>query len=181
DHRGDAVTTSHVGDLAALLEFSDDTIESWQPRLHQMIVVARPEKAGDRAGQALGLIAPRDAFTRAESVFHLWHIKLKRRRSSKCRCEIERAGLARENKRLLGRHRELFGRRIKHDILRCCLGGEPLSQITLLQSRLCGQFPGSQRIVFAQSLVEPETFPDLDEWDAKGAAEVVENAAHKGV
>jgi hypothetical protein len=56
-----------------------------------MIVVAGTEEAGDRAGQALGLIAPRDAFTRAESVFHLRHIMLKRRRSSECRCEIQRA------------------------------------------------------------------------------------------
>jgi hypothetical protein len=63
-----------------------------------MIVVAGTEEASDRAGQALGLIAPRDAFTRAESVFHLRHIMLKRGRSSECRGEIERAAwLAKTN------------------------------------------------------------------------------------
>src|SRR5436189_6413940 len=98
-----------------------------------MIVVAGTEEAGDRAGQALGLIVPRDAFTRAESVFYLRHIMLKRGRSSEGRGEIKRAALVGENKRLLRRHRELFGRRLKCNIIRCGLGGEPLSQIAPLQ------------------------------------------------
>src|SRR5882672_9034528 len=106
---------------------------------------------------------------------------LKRGRSCERRGEIERAALVGENKRLLGRHRELFGRRLKCDIIRCGLGGEPLSEIALLQSRSRGQFTRRERNVFAQRLVEPEAFPDLDQWDAKGAAEVVENAAHEGV
>src|SRR5512140_3665804 len=132
-----------------------------------MILVAGTEDAVDRAGEALGLIAPRDAFTRAESVFHLRHILLKRGRRSECRGEIERAALVGENKRLLGRHRELFGRRLKCNIIRCGLGGEPFSEIALLQSRPRGQFIRRERTILAQSLVETEAFPDLDQWDAE--------------
>src|SRR5689334_5237017 len=146
-----------------------------------MILVAGTEEAGDRAGQALALIAPRDAVARAEGVLHQRHVLLKRGRRSERRGEIKRAPLVGENKRLLGRHRELFGRWLKGDVIRCGLGGEPLPEITLLQSRPRGQLARSERTVFAQSLVEPEAFPDLDQWDAKGAAEIVENAAHQGV
>ena len=97
-----------------------------------MIIVAGTEEASGRAGQAPGLITPRNAFARAERVFHLRHIMLKRTRSSECRGEIKRAALVGENKRLLGRHRELFGRRFKSNTIRGSLDAEPLSEILSL-------------------------------------------------
>src|ERR1043165_3651159 len=123
-----------------------------------MILVAGTEEAGDRAREALGLIAPRNAFPRAESLFHLRHVLLKRGRRSEGRGEIERAAWVGENKRLLRRHRESFDRRLKGDVIRCGLGREPLSEIALLQSRPRGQFIRGERTAFAQRLVKPEAF-----------------------
>src|SRR6516162_9403173 len=175
DHRGDAMTTAHVGDRATLSEFSNHTVERRQPGLNQMIVVAGTEEAGDRTGKALGLVTPADAFARAERNFHLRHVMLESRRRAECRCEVKRAALVGEHKGLLRRHRKPFRRRTVRDIFRGGLRTEPLAEITLVQSGPGCELRRGERAVLAQGLVKSQAFPDLNEWNAERAAEVVEN------
>ena len=66
-----AVSAADVGHARAGFELRHHPVERGQPLRDEIVVVARPEKAGDRAEHAAGLVAPGDAEPALNAVWTL--------------------------------------------------------------------------------------------------------------
>ena len=157
------MSAADVSDLGAAFQFFNDTIERWQPFLHEMVLVGGAEEACGAAEQAFRAIVPTEALAAFERIGHLRLIEHHRRHQVADAAHEDRAVLVGEHHGLFGLHRERSRCRIVVDVSGRGLGRQPFAHATFVRTGDVREIGRGHRAFCGERLVETETVADLDQ------------------
>ena len=175
--RRKADAAANIGHLRARLQPILDAVERRDPRLNDIVHIARTEERAGRAEQTAGMIAPPYARAIAEALLDLV-LGLDRRGGEFERPgEIDRAVAIDEHHPLFGVEAEAAARRVIIDIAVRGLGQRPFADIAFVQpARAARQLGGFGRPL-AKRVEQAEAQADTHRRHAQRAAEIAEHLA----